>query len=744
MGGFTAMRNHLLNLMPECFRRQLPPEERAVDLVIVDLMQFMAKAAKYGSNNEYFSAANVALDMRQIVESYARGDDENYRATMATVVLMDSLLCGATNKSFTQLRRDGNKKKKQSEPNRPVSAQTATETILDAEKYGRLAQNHSFTECLLRAQEQLACSGTLCWRSLNLKVQLYRVVTEMLLHSAIPEGQQLLIDDGYVWDDERYRQQSQQMVANNAMIREDQVDDSLERRYARECLVGNLVARHYVKRFVLYDNGQFQRADSTGVGESDIKLCRYIVRGNATQSYVVVSQDTDVLFVLLLHLKRLWSPEDGFGGLRLWVDTQTPYDRSQKKSRCYRFVDIVALYEQIVAFFAREFPQVKQPIETLVLLTYLLETDFTDGLHSSLGVNETTVWNQFAEMHTSEKLQDVVQFNGYCYDEETATAAQRKAHKAEKLGIKRQPRRYRQWALPPLLANCVAVHYQPQSDCYDLVLETRPLQRFMYLLCQPRIMEYRRLCGLSDSNGGTKAHNAPVLDTVDELLLCVRQIEECLRVQQRDTAVAFHTLCQQQQQQKAVSNTTATTTTTTTTTTKLKLPSVKRITTTSAVEAVLDDSIEEEEEEGMDVETVGRHDTVPRPSQPTFNRDGVQQLRNKQLPVNCGVPTLEQMLARLYRCEWLLNYHQNGWCQPQIYSHNFGDRHENDPTRSCHGWQLEEITQTPENVARGVFNNTYLYVQPLPHKECQPGQLPFRAYEVTESDHVYNRQFMCF
>lgn len=718
MGGLTAFRNHLYNLFPCAFKRELD-EETPFCLIILDLMQFMAKVKHYTTSDEA-EMTRLTQSMRSVVESYMNSGE--YRTTRGLVVLMDTTKNVPTNKARTQ------KKRHTEETTTPASK------ILDEAHYEEL---HSHGEL----GDLLTCGldGESIWRNNNTKFQLYCAVTDELLKIVLPRREmQLIVDDGISIHHDLYKQRRDEMI-NHYFFKEQSA-------YAQECLVSSLARHHFTERFIVSGNGEpARRLQQTEIGEADVKIPRFIMPGNNTRRYLVVSQDTDIIFILLLHMKSVLPHEPA---LEVWLDTQTPSDRSSGISTPYRFINVKALYNAIIELFAREYPSILNPVETLVFLVYMLETDFTSGFETCLHVTPRVVWNTFAALHTEPSViakHGHLLFNDYVYDESAEGAGH---NKKEKAGVKRATERHflypQRWR--GLLNNVVQYTHREELDHYDVTLDDVKCQSFLYLLCQQRILKDLTGLGYAQFDAKKGIHRT-YIETVDELFVWTAEIEcklEAYRVAKLENTTTGETNKRKAQEElvkkdvvlkKPKKNATV-----------IALPKPVNLSERSHIniDELIDDIKEgetsrpvvkeEEDEEGATVaSTLLTH-------RPTVLKK-MEALLKEAVTKDYGVPRLQAMIARIYRIEWLMNYHQNGW-KTTAYATNFAETHPHETSLSWHGWKAEEIVQTEESIRRGDFNNSY-YTS-VYEIGIEPGVIPFKVYKMTETDQVYNRNHLAY
>jgi len=682
MGGFNKERNHLRNLFPQCFFRALPRRDMRFQRVQVDLMQYIVGLVMWsnkGGGGGHFASQSLANKVRQTVEYYLH--TEEYVLEETLLILLDSPESVPALKGVTQRSRD--------QESSPVLGEAAYEAYISRRDIDE--ENH----LLINEGTTVPFEGATIRRSVNLRLQHDRVISHTMTQIKVPEGLVLVLDDGFLVEEDHYAATRNTMVANHNF--------HAHSYYAKECLVSTLCRYHMTQRLFIYPDGHFTRRETTRSGEADIKVCRYITRER--HRYLVVSQDTDSIFILLLHLKTLLDPETGEldEALELWLDMRRPQDEAKDLSHNYRFIDIKALYRAILALFAREYPEVTHPVETLVLLVYALRTDYMSPYHTYLEIWPSLVWNAFSELHCASAEGHLL-FDGVAREDEVGAPKRETAHKL--------PRELRN-----VLAGAVQCVYVESEDAYRITLDQDCCQRFFYLLCELRVRRDLVLIGYE-----AYAHRY-ILDA-DELFTKVAELEEKIAQCRREG----HQAVQQVEERSR--------------------------------QAFLS-LLEEEKRAALEVARGERQlsATLPPPTSPAFDFEStgnilangkgggvggvlnakLRELAEREVPPGYGIPRVQAMLARIYRIEWMLNYHQNGWISPR-YVMNFDEPSEHNYQLSKHGWKTREIAQTPESVARGEWNNAYNTFR-YQHR-VQAGLIPFRVYETVESDEVCNRQYV--
>jgi hypothetical protein len=744
MGGLTEFRNHLYNLFSSLFKRHLAPEERHFCLLILDVMQFLAGRVHYmGEANDeqrQFNARGVAHSIKEVVQDYMDSQAEyEYQVHKGVVVLLDTAKDVPTNKARTQKKRGA----------------TEGSAILDEERFNSALGDGTRDWRHIGQPLEWQLEGEVIWRSNNLKFHLSCLITEALLELKPRRGLKLIIDDGVAVTDQIYMKERERMIE----------DYEFEDRsfYEQECLVANLARHHFTERFVLTsESREVLRLPSPAVGEADIKIPRFLVHGNNTRRYLVVSQDTDIIFILLLHMKTLES--ESREPIDVWLDTQRPDDKRRGLSRSYRFIHISGLYRAILTLFAREYPTIKNPVETLVFLAYALETDFTAGFNECAKVNARLVWNTFSALHTNPMLlkeEGYILFNNFMHDELVKGTVSSK--ESAKQGVRRSTERQCLWPSQwhNLLDEVVQSVYNVESDMYELTLDDTKATPFFYALCQQRVIDDLALLGHPEFDKKRGIKRSFIL-TVDELFVWTAEIEAKVEAHRKQSATTqqeeesrkrkLFTQLSLSNESKKQAKTIA-----------IPRPSLSSRPSSSCSEvfSLLDDieeivevdvkpiqlfplldDIEEIIEVEVDVEPVQFQPLVQSPAaRVTANNKKIVTLAKNQLPKDYGIPRLQGMIARVYRIEWLMNYHQNGW-KSSSYALNFSEASEQDASLSKYGWRAKEVPQCELSVKRGDFNNSYYSL--VYTKGVQPGMMPFKVYEMVETDEIYNRNYLFY
>ncbi len=596
MGRLDKWRNFLCALFSSCFHPTLEPGT-AFDVILVDLMMFLASQVM-DKKHPAFDGPRVIRRLEDAVRHYANREQDPARpqVTDSLVLMLDTPQHVPRNKAATQQSRDTKARattasdEEADDEDEPVLATTGPH--MDERLYNELvAGRDGDTESLfidVGKPTPPSLTGATVWRSVNLKFQLYRLITLHLLQQQVPELQTLVIDDGIAVSTRR-------LAEVRAAILQDHPQWQQRSAFDRECLVHQLLVQEgFYQRLVLYDDRQFHRHTSSLVGEADIKIQAYIRPHNGARTYLCVNQDTDIIFVLLLHMRYFLKglSEEEARDVEVWIDTRSPSDKANAPPRPYRYINVKALYYALLDLFAREYPSVQQPVETFCFLVFSLLTDYTKPFAGCLAVGARQVWNTFSELHSVVTRQE-----GYILFTD----------KPDAKTLKRQKLSQYSSQLHQILGQ--AVHYDRKSRHF--VLQQEPIARFYYYLCQHRVMHTRTQLHMPTPEVKTALRT-------QELLLYARNLAERLDAYRTGGGSGDY-------------------------------------------------------EEEMQVEAVTPQQMFDSPTLPTklsgvelqrFLRENaaiLASLTRKPTPPLYGVPSRQQMAARIARIAWYLKYCRHGW-----------------------------------------------------------------------------------
>jgi hypothetical protein len=704
MGGFFEYRNLLLALFPECFLSALP-HGTEFDVCLVDMMQFLPglvlseKLHAGGFNTEV-----ITHKVEKMVAHYQNSEDDPARPLVKTalVVLLDTVHQVPKTKGATQKGRD-----------------QGADPHMNEARYEELVALHPGVEApllFIESNEQAhryPLRGSEVWRSTNLKLQLYRLVTCHLLHTVVKRGRALIIDDGLAFSPEVYR------AMRAEMIHECRFGE--RSAFEQECLVSNLIthSRKGITRFILWEGGQFRRWPSTGTGEADIKVLHYINVEGGAHRFLVVNQDTDLIFILLLHMCRLVGPAgDQNPHVELWLDTHSPGNKGENKP--YRYIDIKRLYHALVALFAKEYPEVHHPVEMLSFLAFTKRSDFITPFADCLHLQDMDVWNLFSELHAS-------------VGEGFLRAENRAMSKVE---------RCREYTWSSSLRGLLkyAVHYDHIK--HRFIMGHASIQKFHYLLLQRKVMELRKRLRLPVFSAGLMLGlgREQALEP-EELLIYAHDVAERVDAYRRHLSQTEDTMLQtllKRGPETAESDVSVK---------KFKLSHLllKRLSDSgSAVkvvpqveEAPTDTSEEEEMEEDDEKARLMAKSTNTELSLERYvrqNGDALKPYAKYPHKPFYGVPTITEMRARIYRLELFLDYCRNGWLYGEAMKGLTTQRARLDDRLSV--WGYGERLITDEEERRRALNSSY-YVTRY-SAECPD---LFQVVEVVETGKVTHKRY---
>lgn len=693
MGGFDAWRNFLLSLFPECFLGEFE-DGKEFDISIVDLMEYLAPAiqsqkmgmSKTGFLKEYFDTGYVTRKVDEAVAYHINYDNNPKHPiiTKACVFMLDTVHNVPRNKSSKQKARD--------QTDLPHMNEALFHKMQSLSTLKRPDNLFLFED--LGATQRYPLDGNTVWRSVNLKLQLYRLLTHHILHARIKPNTILLMDDGLAFSTNDYER------VRKSVEYDLQIQGKGE--FEKEFIINQIMthSKDFITRFMVWEDAVFRRFHSTGIGEADIKILSYVKRGLGLKRFLVVNQDTDVIFILLLHMKSFLKGDASDDEYEVWIDTRSPNFAQSIKP--YRFINVKRLYYAIEAFFTREFPLIKYPVETFCFIVFSQETDFTRKFSPSLQINPAFLWNCFAQLHTGKP--DYIPF---C---EKACGGERRVKVS--IGMKGK--------CGGLLN--VAIQYDMVKRRYVLKHET--IASFYYLLCQWKLLSLRKEIALSN---GYYDYGEDSLVPVDELLIFGREVQEILDSYKQYDA-----------ENKAESEKFFLTQST------LKRPSPtpspceeeKRYKPSSSLtqpKRVIKISIfDDDQDEASPICPLQAKCNITNQMRNYLVRHAkkLQQLvKRESVNEYFGILTKNDMLCRIYRIEWYLSYCTDGWKTLLPCT----ERAKHDPTLSQWGWE-ERVVEGEEEFQR-VMNSSYYHAQYDPQKPHL-----YQLSEVVECNRVSHKR----
>jgi hypothetical protein len=798
MGGFQPWRTFLMNILWRHFYAQLPEGvPRRPHIIMVDHMQYLAPCV-VNTKQPWLDTEYVARRIEEMTRHFLNNEQDPERpyAENVVVFMFDTVHNVPKNKAAKQRSRDANKTDESTTENKKKASKKEGESSEDDGEDDEEDEVPHMDEFLYEAMRRespplldslFTCNnpsshlytltGLQHWRSYTLRAQLYRKLTLKLMHVPIKGKRVMIIDDGLAFSVSEYQRRREKLIKK----------EGFEKRsgFEKECLLAERMtrSRKYIQRFMVWPDGQYDAFPSTGIGEADIKIQAYINRESGVTRYLVVNQDTDIIFILLLHMATFLYHDERDDETEVWLDTRSPSDRSGE-NKPYRYIDIKRLYQGIVGLFRREYPHVYDPVSTFCFLVFSLETDFTRKFPSCLKITNALVWNTFSELHHYD-------FNPVTVPKDYIKFSQSQSVSPDKGALVRHSQR--QWS-PNL---CGLLNDAVQYDCVKkrFYLKHDLLAQFFYLLCQVRVMTVRADIGvLAHPVVRRKQATMEALDP-EELLIYAGEIIERLQYY-KNNALKQSSIDAHMGPFKRLL--------TTATTDKEEKPTADKEEPTRVIKtprhneetkfatandgwmrpnksyhappnkksevSQLLDHIESESTKRAIVQ-VEEHVSSPFNTN-TFNdttlfdEPVVQRLRafvnnagkngpkNTQLslgyiqqnekklydytkagmpPPLFGVPVMNDMLARMYREEWYLSYCCDGWRRAGPYGAVSSiEQASHDPALSVWGWQ--QVHHTDPAIVSKHLNSTYYIMH------YDPKTRLFSLSEIVETDAVSHKR----
>lgn len=673
MGGFEAERLFLLHLFGDCFQAELE-DGTEFSVCLVDLMQYLASTVKgqkmgvttkNGFHKEYFDVGYVTRTIDESVSHHINKENDPKKPiiTRATIFMLDTIHNVPGNKSAKQRSRDRSE------------CEHMNEALFQRMQSKRADNLFIFED----PSQKYPLEGDTIWRSVNLKLQLYRLLTHHILHARVKPNTVLVMDDGLAFSEKDYEKLRKNVV----------YDLQLQERteFEKEFVIHQIMthSKDFITRFMVWDDAVFRRFPSTGIGEADIKILSYIKRGIGLKKFLVVNQDTDLIFILLLHMKHFLKGDENDDKYEVWLDTRSPNPKSSIKP--YRFINIKRLYYAINKFFSEEFPSIRYPIETFCFIVFSTKTDFTREFSPSLQIGPAFIWSCFSQLHTLKP--DYVPFS------EKSSPPTR---------IPLEPG-FKNHKLHSLLNN--AIQYDMIKRRY--ILKHKIISQFYYFLCQTRLVQFRKMIGLSI--GYYEYDKSPVIP-LEELLIFGREIQERVEFFQQYEAEnlknSFHALVKEKK--------------------PVKLPSCFSTPKKASLNISITPSKNDEPVPLTQAVTGGL--TSQMKSYLNCHKKNLKELmRRESINEYFGVLTENDMLCRIYRIEWYLSYCTDGWKELLSCS----EKARQDSSLSQWGWEERLVTDKEE--FQRVMNSSYYQARYNPQKPCH-----YDLYEILECNKVSHKR----
>lgn len=691
MGGHEEWRDFLMCLFGEAFMDTIPFDMH-FDMCIMDMMQFAAKVKNYGKKDSVFDAKKVTEDIIRTVYDYANTSNQRDMPIIdkSFILLLDTSINVPRNKSTTQISRDGDE----------------DDIIMDEAAYEKLITKLGISHddyIIHRDMPPLSpeiLNPTTIWRSNNLKWQLNSmIVSEILKHVKLGEDKMIIIDDAVVFSSPREYSETREKI-----IEEFGYHD--KKPFDQEVLVSFVINQRMTQRFILYHDSQFARDESTGMGEADVKIGHYInLDDSKVKRYLIVSQDTDIIFILLMHMKRLVDPltHKIDPSIVIWLDTQTPGDKCKFISRPYRFINVSLLYERIMTMFKEEYPTITCPVETFIFLVHCMDTDFTTRLgHTYLGVTRRVVWNVFSELHHVKGFPDT----GYIVFDTASSVKKKERCKTYNYSPKIHNILGSNGGRPGAIY-CQLYNIGDESVTlkhYNVGFDMDRCEEFFYFLCQLKLIDDMSLLKMHNSKLQTSVK--PFYVDPATLFIHAQDILTNLSKFKEKKALEYDTTIKNllDSVDCGVDD----------------IPTKKPPSTTILKKPVTTSSFR------PNFSSIGPAIKFVPQDRP-MDTIGMNKLSTRNIPPYYGIPMRLEMKARLCRMAWVMNYIQNGTvCN--YFTTCYGEPGELDPSLSKYGWTNKIVKPTTKNINSSYYQHRF--------NDVDADQCPIISTETLEIDNV--------
>jgi hypothetical protein len=314
MGISCDVKLFLQRLFPECFSQT--NNERFDISIIEGMPHFAVKILTL--QNEHQTMHQLAVTLKKQIYSVFDNVDRGI------VLLLDNFYLVPGNKSLVEIKRDNTKTE-------TVNLNSPIKTWLNEDEYLELRKKKNLNEDELiyeNTEQSLDMKGIYLWRDINLRWLIHRLLSHELLKINVPEGKFLLIDEGIFLSKEDYKIKSKEILEKYEMNKEE---ISL---FDKQTLISYEMMNEMKSAFV-FPGHQVKYEQSNRIGESDLKILSHIKRTENNDSYIVSSPDGDILLMLLLHMKSILNPITFEFDNKVFLDTQTPGDKSKGTNRDY-------------------------------------------------------------------------------------------------------------------------------------------------------------------------------------------------------------------------------------------------------------------------------------------------------------------------------------------------------------------------------------------------------------------------
>lgn len=369
------LKKFLYHLFPFCFSKEL---DKKFDICIIEAMPYIAYSIRKLTKDSNTTIKQECIKLKtNIYNLLYNNNSKGISVERGIHILIDNFVCVPGNKSLEERNRDKNQK-----------------SCLNEEDYIKLRE-----EKKLKCDELIfndvnsnitGIDGIILWRDWLLKWNMIYLYSLELSSFNIPENKFIHLDEGIFLNDTYSNIRKQILIKYNFW---NNPNISI---YEKDALVSFEIVKNF-KRALFFPKGKVYYDDSLNIAESDLKIPSLIKRSENNDSYLVISSDSDILLILLLHMKSIINPENFEFDNEVYLDTQCISDQYHDIDREYRFINITLLFKSLIELFKRDYKGIIYPIETFSFLFLSISNDFMENLHNNIGPAKT--WDCFSELH---------------------------------------------------------------------------------------------------------------------------------------------------------------------------------------------------------------------------------------------------------------------------------------------------------------------------------------------------------
>jgi len=676
MGLSPEIKLFLLRLFPECFSKTL---NETIDICILEGMPYFAQKIiplQYSKQ----TMRQLSLSLKTTIHSLLNNNkvENGPIINRGLIVLLDNFYNVPGNKSLIEIKRDSK------------SSEFLEKTWLNEEEYINLRKEKNLKDNELiyeNCDDTLDAKGIYLWRDINLRWLIHRIYSHELISIPVIKDKFLLIDEGIFMSKENYEIESKKIL-EKYHINNDDNNISL---YEKHTLI-SYEMKDYMQSAIIFPEHKVKYIKSNKIGESDLKILSHIKRTENDDSYLVISPDGDILFLLLLHMKGLLNRETFDFDNKIYLDTQTTGDKHEGIEREYRYININLLYKKLIEFFYKDFRDITYPIETFTMLFLSYFSDYTEKVSPYLKIGPAKIWNSFAYLHCTN-------INGYIPFNTKKEVINSKGDIPEII-FERKPiinNLSSSRDFKGIINKCIKLipgdikellnekSYDGTSSKnkmgyfatffgFDFHIDSL-LKFFYYIYQQPLLPKFKKENFIKNTD--------PIYD-YNQLLIYAKRFKDkydpSTNNQPTTPKKLFFNNCnldvkKAQDIINKISN---------------KQPSTTKITIKSTMDLIREKSFNQNKNSITDLLDL----TDLKSQLPPLKKS----LPNKSIPDLCGLLSVKELISRITSLKWVCNYFQNGWKSPyfcQSYHHNYTTNQ----NLSINGWKLKIFNKGYQSIS---------------------------------------------